>query len=311
MAPHYAVLHRSGELAGRIESALAGLAACRLCPRECGADRLNGETGFCGAGRRAVVASFHPHFGEESVLVGGRGSGTIFFAGCNLGCRFCQNSDISRDAANGIAASPEELAGVMLDLQRQGCANINFVTPSHVVPQILEALPVAVEHGLSVPLVYNTGGYDSTETLRLLEGVVDIYMPDVKIWGPDQAEAYLCARDYPDRARAAVSEMHRQAGDLAVKEGLAVRGLLVRHLVLPGNVAGTGEWMEFLAGLSPDTYVNLMDQYRPCGGAEFLPGMDRMITADEFRAARSEAKRHGVHRLDNRDDRRFRRLFRL
>jgi len=303
MRPAYLDLRASGELVRRIRTALAGLGACRLCPRECGVDRLRGETGFCGVGRQAVVASFNPHFGEEAPLVGKHGSGTVFFAGCSLGCRFCQNADISRDPRAGLPATPEELAGVMLALQNQGCGNINLVTPSHVVPQILEALPIAVGHGLNVPLVYNTGSYDSVDTLRLLEGVVDIYMPDVKMWDPEPAGKYLRAADYPERARAAVTEMHRQAGDLAVEDGLAVRGLLVRHLVMPGGVAGTGEWMEFLAGLSKDTYLNLMDQYRPCAGADALPPIDRMLTREEFRAAVAEAEKHGLTRLDDRNGR--------
>ena len=308
--PSYAALHESGELAGRIKSALAGLESCRSCPRRCGVNRLNGETGFCGTGRLAVVASFNPHFGEESSLVGERGSGTIFFAGCNLGCGFCQNWDISHDVSAGIEAAPEELAGVMLALQEKGCHNINFVTPSHVVPQILEVLPIAVEHGLNVPLVYNTSAYDSVETLRLLEGVVDIYMPDVKVWDTDHARRYLRAEDYPDRAREAVAEMHRQVGDLVIEDGLAARGMLVRHLVMPGGVAGTGQWMEFLAGLSENTYLNLMDQYRPCGDAKRFPEIDRMITGEEFRAARAEAEKHGLVRLDGRGEGCFARLLR-
>lgn len=309
MRPGYLDLHASGELARRVESARAALGACRLCPRGCGVDRLAGETGFCGVGRRAVVASFNPHFGEEAVLVGRNGSGTVFFAGCNLGCVFCQNHDISRDPAAGIEAGAEEMAGVMLELQRLGCANINLVTPSHVVPQILEALPVAVEHGLSLPLVYNTGAYDSLDALRLLDGVVDVYMPDVKMWDPALAGEYLRAGDYPERARAAVAEMHRQTGDLTVENGLAVRGLLVRHLVLPGGAAGTGGWAAFLAGLSANTRLNLMDQYRPCGGAESLPGLDRMLIGGEFRAAVAEVKRHGLRLLDDRNPDRLRRLF--
>lgn len=282
-------------------SALDVLEACRLCPRACGVNRLKGETGFCGAGRQAVVASFTPHFGEEAPLVGENGSGTIFFAGCNLGCRFCQNYDISHDAGAGLEADPDELAGVMLSLQKQGCHNINFVTPSHVVPQILEALP----------LVYNTSAYDAAETLRLLDGVVDIYMPDVKIWDPAHAKRYLRAGDYPKRARAAVAEMHRQVGDLVIEDGLAVRGLLVRHLVMPNDIAGTAHWMEYLAGLSKNTYLNLMDQYRPCGEAESLPPIDRTISGDEFRVAKAEAKRFGLTRLDNRDTRRLYRLLGL
>jgi len=301
MEPSYLRLHASGELVRRARAAVARLAECRLCPRRCGADRLAGETGACGAGRRAVVASFNPHFGEEAVLVGRSGSGTVFFAGCSLGCVFCQNSDISRNGGAGIEAAPEELAGVMLDLQRRGCRNINVVTPTHVVAQILEALPVAVEHGLSVPLVWNCGGYDLPETLALLDGVADIYMPDVKVWEPDVAQRLLGARDYPVIARRAVAAMHRQVGDLVVEDGLAVRGLLVRHLVLPGGLAGTGEWMAFLAGLSRHTWVNLMEQYHPCGEAERMPPLDRMLARSEFAAALGEARRHGLCRLDGRD----------
>jgi putative pyruvate formate lyase activating enzyme len=303
MRPAYHALHASGELAERIAAVLDGLADCRLCPRACGVDRMRGETGFCGAGRQAVVASFNPHFGEEAVLVGQNGSGTVFFAGCNLGCRFCQNAEISRDPWAGLPATPEELAGVMLDLQSRGCENLNFVTPSHVIPQILEALPVAIEHGLNLPLVFNTGAYDSVDALRLLDGVVDIYMPDVKIWDPALAEKYLRAGDYPERARRAVAEMHRQVGDLVVENGVAVRGLLVRHLVMPGEVAGTGQWMEFLAGLSKNTSLNLMDQYRPCAGADLLPPIDRMCTREEFRSAEAEAEKHGLIRLDDRNGR--------
>ena len=309
MEPSYLRLHRSGELARRAGRAVSLLAHCTLCPRDCGVDRLHGETGFCGAGRRATVASFNPHFGEEGPLVGETGSGTIFFAGCNLRCVFCQNHDISRHPDAGIAASPEELAGVMLELQRQGCRNINFVTPSHVVPQILEALPIAVEHGLVLPLVYNTGGYDSLETLRLLDGVVDIYMPDVKLWDPEYARAFLRAEDYPARAREAVAEMHRQVGDLRLDpDGVAVSGLLVRHLVMPGGVAGTGEWMAFLAGLSRETYVNVMDQYRPCADARTLAAIDRMISPEELAEAREAAGTAGLTRLDDRGERLFRRL---
>ncbi|WP_285905380.1 radical SAM protein [Pseudodesulfovibrio pelocollis] len=298
MEPSYLRLHATGELARRTRKAVARLAGCGLCPRRCGADRLAGETGACGAGRRAVVASFNPHFGEEAVLVGRGGSGTVFFAGCSLGCVFCQNHDISRHGSAGIEATPEELAGVMLDLQRRGCHNINVVTPTHVVAQILEGLAVAVEHGLSLPLVWNSGGYDLPETLALLDGVVDIYMPDVKVWDPGEAQRLLGARDYPEHARRAVAAMHRQVGDLVVEDGLAVRGLLVRHLVLPGGLSGSGQWMEFLAGLSRQTWVNLMEQYHPCGGARYLPPLDRLITRAEFAAALAEARKQGLTRLD-------------
>jgi len=299
MTPRYLELHTSGVLAERVDAALAMLGKCRMCPRACGVNRLDDERGVCGVGRKAVVASFNPHFGEEEPLVGDYGSGTIFFAGCNLGCRFCQNADISHDAEAGLAAEPEELAGVMLKLQKQGCHNINFVTPSHVVAQLLQALPIAVEHGLNVPLVYNTSGYDSLETLALLVGVVDIYMPDVKVWESKYAAKYLRAGDYPEQAQAAVREMHRQVGDLLISdEGIAQRGLLVRHLVMPEDIAGTRHWMNFLAELSTNTYLNIMDQYHPCAEAGSLPPIDRMVTQEEYEAALVEAEKHGLTRLD-------------
>lgn len=309
MTPSYLSLYQSGDLANRIKVGLAALEHCELCPRRCGVDRVRGEVGFCGVGRRSVVASFNPHFGEEAPLVGEHGSGTIFFAGCNLGCRFCQNYDISHDPSAGIEAAPDELAGVMLSLQREQCHNINFVTPSHIVPQILEALPIAIEHGLNVPLVYNSSGYDSVEALKLLDGVVDIYMPDLKMWNPDHAARYLRARDYPDAARSALTEMHRQVGDLVVNDdGIAERGLLVRHLVMPDDIAGTDDCMAFLSTLSHNTYINIMDQYRPCGEARNLEGIDRMITSDEYGKALASARRHGLTRLDERSDLFLRRL---
>lgn len=311
MTVSYRSLYESGELERRIHTARAMLGECRLCPRDCGVNRLENETGFCGVGRKAVVASYDPHFGEEGPLVGDSGSGTIFFAGCNLGCRFCQNHDISTDPKAGLVADPDELAGVMLALQKQGVHNINFVTPSHVVAQILEALPIAVEHGLDLPLVYNSSGYDSVDTVALLDGVVDIYMPDVKIWDPAHAKRYLRAGDYPRNARAAIRAMHRQVGDLELDErGIARRGLLVRHLVMPEDVAGTDSWMEFLAGLSTDTYLNLMNQYRPCHEAHGLPPLDRIVTSTEFASARRIAEGRGLHRFDERDDEFFYRFLR-
>jgi len=246
-----------------------------------------------------VVASAFPHHGEESCLSGWGGSGTIFFSSCNLRCVFCQNYDISW-GEEGRPVGPEELAGIMLALQRQGCHNINFVTPSHVIPQILEALPAAVEGGLRIPLVYNSSGYDAPEGLELLDGVVDIYMPDFKFWDPAVARR-LAAEDYPEAARAAVREMHRQVGDLVVDaQGLAVRGLLVRHLVLPGGLAGTAEVMRFLAGLSRNTFVNLMGQYRPEGrvgvGGAFAE-IDRRIGRGEMEEAYRAAREAGLHRF--------------
>jgi putative pyruvate formate lyase activating enzyme len=305
--PAYLALQRSGELARRAARAIAALACCNHCPRRCGANRLGGETGECATGRHARVVSYGPHHGEEDVLrgrapaEGGSGSGTIFFLQCNLHCVFCQNFDISH-GAGGRALPPEGFAEVLLELQALGCHNLNFVTPSHVVPQILEALPLAIEHGLRLPLVYNTSAYDAIETLRLLDGVVDVYMPDLKLWDPELARRYLDAEDYPAVARAALREMHRQVGVLQVDEhGLARRGVLVRHLVMPGGVAGTRDAMAFLAHeLSPDTYVNLMPQYHPAG--EVSPHtcgeIARRITPEEFAEALDAARECGLHRFD-------------
>ncbi len=301
LPPSYLAAFESGALAARAERALEELRSCRLCPRECGADRLEGRTGICGTGRFAAVSSAFPHHGEESCLSGRNGSGTIFFTFCNLKCVFCQNHDISWEG-EGASVGPEDLAGMMLSLQRLGCHNINFVTPSHVVPQILEALPRAVEKGLRLPLVYNTGGYDSMAVLGLLDGLVDIYMPDFKFWDPAVAKRLADAKDYPEVARRAVREMHRQVGDLALDgEGIAVRGVLVRHLVMPGGLAGTREVARFLTGLSRDTFVNVMGQYRPAGRAgregkyrEIDRGLLRAELEEAFRVAREE----GLHRFD-------------
>jgi putative pyruvate formate lyase activating enzyme len=286
-------------ISDRARRAGAVLEACTLCPRECGVNRLEDERGFCRIGDRAVVASAGPHFGEESVLVGTHGSGTIFFAGCNLGCLFCQNYDISHLAA-GEEVNDEELLRQMLALQALGCHNINLVTPSHVVPQILRALAPARREGMDLPVVYNCGGYESVETLRLLQGIVDIYMPDVK-YGDDQAaQRYSGVDDYFRRAGEALVEMHRQVGDLVTDaQGIARRGLLVRHLVLPEGLAGTGRVMRFIAEeISPDTYVNIMAQYRPAYRAAEYPRLDRRITAREHTEAVEIAKRCGLKRLD-------------
>lgn len=301
MDPSYLKAHKEGTLKGRIEAALAILANCRLCPRCCEVNRLEGEKGVCQTGREAVVSSSNPHFGEEDPLVGKGGSGTIFLTHCNLLCAFCQNYEISH-LGEGVAVGPGDLAEMMLALQGRGCHNINFVTPTHVVPQILEALREAVERGLRVPLVYNCGGYEEVATLRLLEGIVDIYMPDFKFWDPQVAERYCRAPDYPEKARAAVEEMHRQVGDLAVDEtGVARRGLLIRHLVMPAGLAGTRDIMRFLAReVSRNTYVNVMSQYRPCGEAYRYPELQRTITVDEYREAVRIAHEEGIHRLDER-----------
>jgi putative pyruvate formate lyase activating enzyme len=273
---------------------------CTLCPRECGVDRTTDERGFCNTGDKPYIASFSPHFGEEAPLVGSHGSGTIFLTNCNLGCLFCQNWTISH-AGEGNEITFDALADIMLKLQRvYGCHNINFVTPTHQVPMILRSLVTAAEKGLNVPLVYNCGGYESLETLKILDGIIDIYMPDFKYANPGPAGEYSKADDYPSVAKAAIKEMHRQVGDLVIDErGIAQRGLLVRHLVLPEGKAGTEEVVRFLADeISPDTYTNIMDQYHPCFRAMGEPPLDRRITHEEYRASVSAARKAGLRRLD-------------
>lgn len=276
------------------------LRECRVCPRECGTQRLEGRKGICKTGRYALVSSYGPHFGEESPLVGRGGSGTIFFTFCNLKCVFCQNYDISQ-LGYGREVSPHELASMMLELQSMGCHNINLVSPTHVVPQIVEALIIARKKGLNLPVVYNTGGYDRLETLRLLEGIVDIYMPDFKYWKKESALKYSVAPDYPEIAKIAIKEMHRQVGDLVIdSRGIAVRGLLVRHLVLPGLLDETEEILRFLAEeISPDTYVNIMDQYRPCYRAMDFREISRRITIDEYKRAIEAGLKAGLRRIDS------------
>jgi len=297
--PIYLPLYTKGLLTRRAEAAHERMHRCHLCPRRCGVDRLTGETGFCRTGEQAWVASFAPHFGEETPLVGLHGSGTIFFTHCNLGCRFCQNYDISHGGA-GHPVTHAQLAEMMLQLQRMGCHNVNLVSPSHVVPQILAALELAVPKGLRVPLVYNTGGYDDPETLALLEGVVDIYMPDFKFWDPVSSNAYCGVEDYPSVVQKALLAMHGQVGDLVLDaSGIARRGMLVRHLVMPGGIAETRGILEFIAKqLSRDTYVNLMPQYRPCGQANKIPALSSPLSPREFEAALSVAKEVGLRRLD-------------
>jgi putative pyruvate formate lyase activating enzyme len=294
-------LSLSGEEFDRRVSALREqMRACALCPRRCGADRSRGETGVCRVGAQATVSSYGPHFGEESPLVGRGGSGTVFLTHCNLGCLFCQNSDISH-LGNGSKVAVDVLASVMLRLQRQGCHNINWVTPTHQTPALVEALRIAVNDGLRLPIVYNCGGYESVETLRLLDGIVDIYMPDAKYSDDAVGKRLSGVPDYWERCREALAEMHRQVGDLVIDEsGLARRGLLVRHLVLPEGLAGTEAVMRFLAGLSPNTYVNVMAQYRPAYRASEIAEINRALTSSEFAAAVEAARNAGLSRLDDR-----------
>jgi len=300
--PAYLSLLRSGELRRRADAAYQRLQACDICPRQCGVNRRQGSEGaVCRTGERALVSSYSPHFGEEDPLVGVGGSGTIFFAWCNLKCQYCQNYEISQ-LGHGCEVDPPELATMMLRLQQMGCHNINFVSPTHVVPQILAASLIAAEEGLRLPLVYNTGGYDSLDTLGLLDGVFDIYMPDMKYANEGTARRLSKVKDYPRINQATVAEMHRQVGDLCMdKEGIAQRGLLVRHLVLPGGLAGTDDIVRFLASeVSPDTYLNIMDQYRPCYKANQIPELNRRITPQEYTEAVRLAHEAGLHSLDHR-----------
>ena len=297
----YLKAHREDLFPEIIENAFRLLEKCTLCPRNCGVNRLQGERGFCGAGLQPEISSASPHFGVENPLVGIHGSGTIFLTHCNLKCVFCQNFSISH-LGEGKEISFERLGMMMVELQKLGCHNVNFVTPTHYVPQILKALPYAIEKGLSVPLVYNTGGYDSLEALNLLDGIFDIYMPDFKYNDSHAAQEYSQAKDYFSMAKSALKAMHRQVGDLLLTEkGIALKGLLVRHLVLPQGLAGTKEVMQFLAkDISKNTYVNIMNQYHPCGRITHDSPLNRSITQEEYDQAVETAKKEGITRLDKR-----------
>jgi putative pyruvate formate lyase activating enzyme len=296
--PIYLNLLESGELRQRVQQAYAHLDSCDLCPWECRTKRSAGKIGLCRIAFRARVASYGPHLGEERPLRGWNGSGTIFFARCNLRCQYCQNHEISQTDA-GDEIEPEDLAEVMLALQSAGCHNINLVTPSHVIPQILAAVLLAAQAGLRLPLVYNTSGYDAIGALNLLDGVVDIYMPDMKYASAQIACSYSKARDYPRHNQAAVLEMHRQVGDLQIgTDGLAQRGLIIRHLVLPNNLAGSNEILRFIAErISLNTYLNLMDQYWPMYNAWNFPKLKRGVRPQEFQQVLAEAQALGLHRL--------------
>lgn len=301
--PAYLRLEDAGKLSGRILQAFSVMEKCELCPRQCGINRLNGEIGFCRSPSNAVVYNYSPHFGEELPLVGRFGSGTIFFSHCNLRCVFCQNWPIAHEG-RGKEASPEALANMMLDLQRIGCHNINLVTPTHVMPNILKATQIAIHAGLKIPLVYNTSGYERIEMIQLLDGIVDIYLPDLKFMDGTQAERYNLASafDYPIRAQESIIEMHRQVGDLITDEaGIAQRGVMLRHLVMPNRVAGTEAFVDWVAqNLSKDTYVNIISQYRVEYKAFEYEEISRSITPEEFIEAIDWALEAGFTNLDNR-----------
>lgn len=298
MNPAYIEAFENGTLKERASLLTRSLHDCTLCPRHCHADRLSGDRGTCRTAGQAMVSNYMPHFGEEPPISGIRGSGTIFFTHCNLLCNFCQNFDISHEG-RGYEAGPRELAEMMLSLQALGCHNINFVTPTHVVPQILKALIPAIECGLRIPLVYNSGGYDLVSTLEYLDGIFDIYMPDFKFWDPEVSRDTCNAPDYPEIAMKAIKEMHRQTGPLRMgPTGVAERGMLVRHLVMPGGLAETDQVMKFLADeVSSETYVNIMPQYRPCGRSHETKGIDRPISVSEFESATRAAREAGISRL--------------
>lgn len=298
--PAYEKMENEGKLAQRVEQAYSIFKECQLCPRQCGVNRQKGERGFCRAPVRPMIFSAQPHFGEEISLVGEDGSGTIFFSNCNLRCIFCQNWPISHEG-KGKELQDEDLADIMINLQKIGCHNINVVTPTHVMPNILNATRIALKKGMRLPLVYNTSGYERIEILKILDGIVDIYMPDMKYMDSEKAEKYSSgASDYPEVTKRAIIEMNRQVGELVVdKRGIATRGLIIRHLVMPNQVAGTKKFVRWVAGNLPkSTYVNIMPQYRVEYKAFEYPEIARGITVQEFLEAMDWAEEHGLSNLD-------------
>ncbi len=294
--PAYVKLYKSRELDQRIDQLYTILKNCHLCPRKCGVDRTKNEKGICRSGIDLIVSSIGPHFGEEEPLVGTGGSGTIFLTNCNLRCIYCQNYEISHLGRGGVM-SLEEVARGMLYLQRTGCHNINFVTPTHFVPQLVNSIKIAYEMGLRSPIVFNCGGYENIEVIKLLDGIIDIYMPDIKYSEDTYAEKYSNAPDYFDRCKEAVKEMHHQVGDLKIVDGIAQRGLLIRHLVLPNDLAGSEKVLKFVAEeISKNSYVNIMDQYRPMYKAEEYPELNRRPLLSEYNHAIELAKSFGLHR---------------
>lgn len=294
--PNYLALTEK-KFKDKIEKLYDILNNCRLCPHNCGVNRLKGEKGFCKVGSKPYVSSYSSHFGEEPPISGYKGSGTIFFTYCNLKCVYCQNYTISQ-LGEGEEVEVSELAEMILFLKRLGVHNINLVTPTHQVPFIVEAIYLAVLNGLDIPIIYNCGGYESVEILKILDGVIDIYMPDFKYFDNEIAEKFSCVKDYVDIAKLALKEMHRQIGDLIINDGIAVKGLLVRHLVLPENLAGTDRLVKFIAEeISVNTYINIMDQYYPCYQAKNINQLNRKVTRKEFLEAVEMAKKAGLRRI--------------
>lgn len=296
MYPAYLESYANGKLNRVMEATLGMLGSCCICPRKCKIDRLNNRKGFCRTGLKAKVCSFMPHHGEEPAISGKRGSGTIFFSGCNMACVYCQNYEFSQ-LDEGKEAEDEELADFMLQLQELGCHNINLVTPTHVLPQILKALSLAIPKGLKIPLVYNTGGYECLKIIKLLEGIVDIYLPDMRYADKDMAMKYSAAADYPEFNQEALKEMHRQVGVAQLdNEGIIKRGVIIRHLVLPHNIAGTERIMQFIAQeLSKDTYISLMSQYFPYYKTNQFPELTQRITHKEYAEAKAAMEKYGLY----------------
>lgn len=302
MKPNYLISYEKKLLESKIELAARTASSCELCPRKCGVNRLNNEKGFCQTGRHAQVASFNLHFGEEEPLVGNGGSGTVFFAHCNLGCVFCQNFDISSNQQDHQEYDAQQLALIYLRLQESGAENINLVTPSHVILQIVESIALAAEQGLKIPLVYNTSSYDELSSLKILDGIVDIYLADSKFFDPEYAQEYADAPDYPEKARQAILEMQRQTGTLALdNKGIARQGLMIRHLVMPGQTSGSENWLDFFASSLPgNTYINIMNQYRPEGLARNYPELVKPVPGDRVQSLKQKAISLGLTRLDKR-----------
>lgn len=297
MYPAYLKAHSAGRLRQVTAELFQLLSSCSICPHRCKVNRLEDKKGFCGTGLKARVYNFMPHYGEEPPISGEKGSGTIFFSGCNMRCVYCQNYSFSQQAAEGKEVEAGELAGFMLNLQQAGCHNINLVTPTHVLPQILAALELAVAQGLKIPLVYNTSGYELPEMIQALDGIVDIYLPDMRYADNDMAFKYSKVSDYPRYNQESVVEMYRQVGLADIDgAGIITRGLIIRHLVLPGGLSGTQEVMRFIADkLSPDTYISLMSQYTPYHQAQECEVICRRITRREYRAAQEAMEHYQLH----------------